>query len=164
MKALKSAVATLALVASTSAGHQAEAAVLTVTPPGLPGTVETWGFQGVDPLPDRITFYSSRTGNNEIYAMNFGGSSQVNLTQQYSEDRSPDWSPDAGRIAFYSNRDFNFDVYIMDADGRKQTNLTRHLNADLLPDWSPLCAKVLICADRNPDPYHVSPRPVPQGN
>ena len=124
------------IVLTALAGLVAEA------PPNLPSAAEVGAFQGVEPLPDRITFYSNREGNNEIYAMNVDGSGQKNLTRHYSEDRSPSWFPDAGKITFYSNRDFNFDVYIMDADGGNQTNLTRHPNADTLPAWSPDGTKI----------------------
>ena len=123
----------------------AAALVLTVF---APGAAVTGAFQGIEPLPDRITFYTNREGNNEIFAMNIDGSGQRSLTRHYSEDRSPSWSPDAQKIAFYSNRDFNFDIYIMDADGGKQTNLTNHPNADILPAWSPGGTKIAFFSNR----------------
>ena len=127
----------------------AAALVLTVF---APGAAVTGAFQGIEPLPDRITFYTNREGNNEIFAMNIDGSGQRNLTRHYSEDRSPSWSPDSSRITYTSNRTGFGDIYVMNANGSNPERLTDNPTWDFHSDWSPLCAKVSICADRIPDP------------
>jgi len=43
----------------------------------------------------KIAFTSNRDGNYEIYSMNANGTGQINLTQNTSNDTSPDWGVDA---------------------------------------------------------------------
>ncbi|HEY3189900.1 MAG TPA: hypothetical protein VGJ70_20590, partial [Solirubrobacteraceae bacterium] len=48
----------------------------------------------------RIAFVTNREGDREIYLMDDAGGGLVNLTNDFSEDYDPAWSPDATRIAF----------------------------------------------------------------
>src|ERR1700690_4223578 len=56
---------------------------------GLPGVAAT-----------QIAFVSNRTGNKEIWAMDYDGENQHQLTQLHTISLTPRWSPDATRIAF----------------------------------------------------------------
>jgi len=56
---------------------------------GLPGISST-----------RIAFVSNRTGNKEIWVMDFDGANQQRLTSLHSIALTPRWSPDGLRIAF----------------------------------------------------------------
>lgn len=56
---------------------------------GLPGIAST-----------QIAFVSNRSGNKEIWAMDYDGENQHQLTQLHSIALTPRWSPDASRIAF----------------------------------------------------------------
>ena len=56
---------------------------------GLPGIAST-----------QIAFVSNRTGNKEIWAMDYDGENQHELTQLHNIALTPRWSPDASRIAF----------------------------------------------------------------
>jgi TolB protein len=56
---------------------------------GLPGIAST-----------QIAFVSNRTGNKEIWAMDYDGENQHQLTQLHTISLTPRWSPDASRIAF----------------------------------------------------------------
>ena len=48
------------------------------------------------------------------------------LTDNYSGDYSPAWSPDGRRIAFSSDRDGDSEIYVMNVDGSGATQLTHH--------------------------------------
>jgi TolB protein len=48
----------------------------------------------------RIAFVSSRSGNKEIWVMDYDGQGQKQLTQQRTIAVTPRWSPDASRIAY----------------------------------------------------------------
>ena len=50
----------------------------------------------------QITLSSSRTGNQEIYRMNFDGSNYTQLTNNPNEDEHPSFNPDGRKIAFQS--------------------------------------------------------------
>ena len=56
---------------------------------GLPGIAST-----------QIAFVSNRSGNKEIWAMDYDGENQHQLTQLHTIALTPRWSPDATRIAF----------------------------------------------------------------
>jgi TolB protein len=56
---------------------------------GLPGIAAT-----------QIAFVSNRNGNKEIWAMDYDGENQRQLTQIHTISLTPRWSPDASRIAF----------------------------------------------------------------
>jgi len=56
---------------------------------GLPGIAST-----------QIAFVSNRSGNKEIWGMDYDGENQHQLTQIHTISLTPRWSPDATRIAF----------------------------------------------------------------
>jgi TolB protein len=56
---------------------------------GVPGIAST-----------QISYVSTRSGNKEIWAMDYDGANQHQLTSLRSISLTPRWSPDAGRIAF----------------------------------------------------------------
>jgi TolB protein len=56
---------------------------------GLPGIAST-----------QIAFVSNRSGNKEIWAMDYDGENQHQLTQTHTIALTPRWSPDASRVAF----------------------------------------------------------------
>lgn len=56
---------------------------------GLPGIAST-----------QIAFVSNRSGNKEIWAMDYDGENQHPLTQIHTISLTPRWSPDATRVAF----------------------------------------------------------------
>ena len=99
----------------------------------------------------RIVFTSMRDDNLEIYVMDAVGGNQERLTNNPSNDRDPDWSPDGTRIAFVTGRDGGVSqIYVMDADGKNLIRLTdgpRHKSG---PDWSPDGGKIAftVRADR----------------
>jgi len=94
---------------------------------------------GPDAAPgqEKIAFYSSRTGNAQIYLMNPDGSDLRRLTTNTAKDRSPAISPDGSRIAFASDRDGKSRIYVMNIDGSGQQRLTASADVEMLPSWSP---------------------------
>ena len=92
----------------------------------------------------KILFYSSRTGNHEIYMMNDDGSHIRRLTDNPMADRHPRWSPDGKRIVFERGlapkdplADRKSNIFVMDADGRHEHQLTDAPETYEIPSWHP---------------------------
>lgn len=127
---------------SRSLGVLAASLVLTalLVPTGRAalGTPRAQAFQ---PLPQGnglAAFSSNRTGDNEIFTMDFvDGTDQMNITNSPGSDSQPAWSPDGNKIAFTSDRDGNNNVYVMRSDGTEIRRLTGSPRSDSQPSWSP---------------------------
>lgn len=59
------------------------------------------------------------------------------LTDHWSIDTSPRWSPDCSQIAFVSGRSGGPQIYVMNADGSDQRRLTYQGSYNSNPSWSP---------------------------
>ncbi|MAF10655.1 hypothetical protein CMK11_09400 [Candidatus Poribacteria bacterium] len=93
---------------------------------GAPTTLGLTGFGAFlqpslppsgDLLDTRVAYISERDGNQEIYAINYDGTGETNLTQDSANDRAASWSPEGSQIAFESDKDGVWQIWVMDADG-----------------------------------------------
>ncbi len=81
---------------------------------------------------------SRGTEHTNIYLIDHeSGALQEQLTDHWSIDVSPTWSPDCSRIAFVSGRSGGAHIFVMDADGENQQRLTFQGSYNTTPDWSP---------------------------
>lgn len=100
-----------------------------------------------DPKPDlrpawspdgtRLAFYSGRSGNDDIWAIDVDGNAEAQLTEDPGRDRRPSWSPDGTKIVFDSNRAGSHDIWIMNADGSDQRPLTTDPGTEMFASFSP---------------------------
>lgn len=98
---------------------------------GLPGIAST-----------QIAFVSNRTGNKEIWAMDYDGENQHPLTQLHTISLTPRWSPDASRIAFTCYAPHNGSVLtaqicIYSMPSNKLITWPRFQGTNASPAWSP---------------------------
>lgn len=112
--------------------HQFADEIISKLSGGLPGIAGT-----------QIAFVSNRTGNKEIWAMDYDGINQHALTQLHTISLTPRWSPDATRIAFtcYAQPGSSS---VLTAQICVQSLLTNHLiswprfrGTNSSPAWSP---------------------------
>jgi WD40 repeat protein/thrombospondin type 3 repeat protein len=106
-----------------------------IVPTTIPGlatpTVVLPNIQGI------ILFESSRSGNNEIYAMNAADKSTTQVTNSPGVDTQPALAPDSVRIAYVSNQNGNNEIFLTGLDHRAPINLTNSTADDQNPTWSP---------------------------
>lgn len=76
-----------------------------------------------DALRNRILFYSQRSGNWDVWIVNFDGSGLQQLSNSPAVDGLATASPDSQYIAFLTNRDGNWAIYVMNVDGSNQQKL-----------------------------------------
>src|ERR687897_612474 len=110
----------------------------------------------------KIAFSSDRTGNGDIYVMDFDGSNVRRLTSDAAGERHPTWSPDGRQIAFASDKTGKSRLMVMDVDpdGSGEGTNARALGPDFEtgaqtePDWSPVDDKIAYTQLRGtpPDP------------
>lgn len=89
------------LMASRYAGSLDEAGAIRIAHEFANDIIMKFGGTG-SLLGSRIYFASTRTGNKEIWAMNWDGSSQTQLTRLKDISAYPAISPDGSRVAFTS--------------------------------------------------------------
>lgn len=104
-----------------------------------------------------IVFETSRDGNNEIYKMNPDGSEQVRLTNLFSNEVFPAWSPDSTQITYSSDvaEAGNLDVYVMNNDGSGKTRLTNAPGEDRGTSWTSDGEKIVFHSSRDRDETHT---------
>jgi dipeptidyl aminopeptidase/acylaminoacyl peptidase len=83
-----------------------------------------------DPDPDVVS-----SADTEVYVINPDGTGLLRLTDNFSADGFPRWSPDSTRIAFVT---LESRLFVSEADGSRQARLSNNAYGALdLFDWSP---------------------------
>jgi len=87
----------------------------------------------------KISFWSDRAGNGDLYVINPDGSGLSNLTKNSANDgvAGITWSPDRKRIAITRSKsgDKAAELWVMNADGSGQRKVDA--KAVRSPQWSP---------------------------
>lgn len=101
-------------------------------------TVVTWQETDDD---GAILVRTKVISNKEIYLMNAGGTSQIRLTNDLSNDDSPAWSPDGTKIIFRSDRerdccDPTAQVWTMNPDSSNQVALSSNEFGNYSASWT----------------------------
>jgi len=84
----------------------------------------------------QVVFVSARTGNFDLYRMNYDGNDLLPLTETTFAEIDPDWSPNGSKIAYSSDQTGTWEIYVMDSDGADPVKLTTLGNC-FAPQWSP---------------------------
>ena len=99
---------------------------------GLPGIATT-----------QVAFVSNRSGNKEIWAMDYDGQNQHQLTQLHTISLTPRWSPDASRIAFTcyaqpgASGVLSAQICIYSTAATRTISFPRFRGTNSSPSWSP---------------------------
>jgi Tol biopolymer transport system component len=107
-----------------------------------------------------VAFTSDRDGDQDIYLMDTGGGTALNVTNNNVMDVSLGWSQDAGHILFLSDRDGYEAVYLMTALGRHPQRFAGDMGIQQQPPaMSPGGDLILFVADDdgNPEIYVWGP-------
>jgi TolB protein len=125
--------------------HQFADDIVAVLSGGQPGIAQT-----------QIAFVSSRTGNKEIWAMDYDGANQRQLTHLRSITLTPRWSPDGTRIAltcyvpFRGVTSAQICIYSMASNRLMAFPHFRGTNSS--PAWSPDGSQLAFMSSQNGDP------------
>jgi len=108
---------------------------------GIPGIAET-----------QIYFVSNRSGHKEIWAMDYDGSNQHQITHLGSIALSPRISPDGTRLAFSALTRANWEIMMYSLDLNRLVSFPRMSGANLSPSWSGDGMRIAFSSSRTGDP------------
>jgi TolB protein len=92
----------------------------------------------------QIAFVSDRSGNKEIYLMDFDGHNLIQITKHRSIALSPAWSPDGRELVFTSYKKGNPDVYLRELFYGREHWISHYKGLNIAPEWSPDGKKIVL--------------------
>ncbi len=108
---------------------------------GLPGIAES-----------SLYFISNRSGHKEVWAMDYDGANQHQVTHLGSVSLSPHLSPDGSRVAFTSYAKGGPDVLMYSLELDRLVTFPHFGGSNLSPSWSSDGMKLAFSSSRTGDP------------
>jgi TolB protein len=108
------------------------------------------GINGI--AESSIYFVSDRSGHKEVWAMDYDGSNQRQITHLGSISLSPRISPDGSRLAFSSLTKAGWDILMYSIDLNRLVSFPRFGGTNLSPAWSADGTKLAFSSSRGGDP------------
>jgi TolB protein len=99
-----------------------------------------------------IYFVSARTGHKEVWAMDYDGANQRQITHLGSISLSPRISPDGSRIAFSSMSKGNWEILMWSTVLNRLVTFPRFGGANLSPAWTSDGNRLAFSSSRTGDP------------
>lgn len=95
-------------------------------------------FGSLSGLGDRVTYSSTRNGQQDIYVADIDGSNELQLTDTVEADFRPAFDPSGQRIAFVSEADAGHrDIWLINADGSNPARLLEIDGSEWHASWTP---------------------------
>ena len=107
------------------------------------------GIQGI--AETQIYFVSDRTGHKEIWAMDYDGSNQHQLTHLGAIALSPRISPDGSRLAFSALTKGGWEIMMYSLELNRMVSFPRFGGTNLSPAWSGDGSKLAFSSSRGGD-------------
>jgi TolB protein len=111
------------------------------------------GIQGI--AETQIYFVSDRTGHKEIWAMDYDGSNQHQITHLGSIALSPRISPDGSRLAFSALTKTAWEIMMYSLELNRAVSFARFNGTNLSPAWSADGSKLAFSSSRSGAPEIV---------
>ncbi len=125
--------------------HQFSDEIVSRLSGGVPGIAST-----------KIAFVSGRSGNKEIWVMDYDGANQRQLTSLHSIALTPRWSPDGSRIAFTcyptAGSLLSAQICIYSTLTERLVSWPRFKGTNSSPAWSPDGSKIMFMSSMYGNP------------
>jgi TolB protein len=107
----------------------------------------------------KIAYVSNRTGNPEIWMMDYDGYGQHQITHYHSMSLTPRWSPDNSSLALTSYASGNPEIDIFSLMTNRRIPFPHYRGLNTTPSWSPDGKRIAFCSSMSGDPeIYVSDR------
>lgn len=108
---------------------------------------------GIDGIAESKIFYvSERSGNKEIWEMDYDGANQRQITHLSGICLSPRISPDGGRLAFSELTSHGSNIHLYSMNLNRMVSFPIHDGTDFSPAWSPDGNNLAFSSSRTGDP------------
>ena len=125
--------------------HQFADDIIGVLSGGIPGIAQT-----------QIAYVGAKSGNKEIWVMDYDGANQHQVSQLKSISLTPRWSPDATKIAFTCYVPFrgitSAQICIHSTDTNHLMSFPRYGGTNASPAWSPDGSQLAFMSSQGGDP------------
>jgi dipeptidyl aminopeptidase/acylaminoacyl peptidase len=109
------------------------------------------------PGGEHVVFVGTSRGASDLYVADPEGETLDRLTDDFYDERDPEWSPDGRRIAFASDRDSpqelglrrSYDLYAIDTETLEVERLVKSPGTESSPTWSPDGNALMYASDRD---------------
>jgi TolB protein len=108
---------------------------------GIPGIFES-----------KIVFISSRTGNKEVWIMDYDGANQKQLTHLGAIALSPRISPDGSKVAFTNLGNNGAQIAVYSLDLHRPLAMPKFAGTNSSPAWSPDGSQIAFSSSMRGDP------------
>ncbi len=107
------------------------------------------GEKGV--FTTKIAYVSTKTGNKEIYVMDWDGNNPLPLTKNGSINMNPDFSPNGREIIFTSYKRGNPDLYRRSLYNTAEVALSKRKGLNYTGSWSPDGSRIALALSKDGD-------------
>jgi TolB protein len=125
--------------------HQFADDIVAVLSGGLPGIAQT-----------QIAYVGAKSGNKEIWLMDYDGANQRQVSHLRSISLTPRWSPDATRIAFTCYVPFrsvtSAQICIYSTSSDRLIGFPRYRGTNSSPAWAPDGSQIAFMSSQGGDP------------
>jgi TolB protein len=101
------------------------------------------------PFTGKIVFVSTRTGNKEVYIMDYDGYNERRLTRNGSINLNPSFSPDGHEIIYTSYKKGNPDLYRKEIFTGAETRISSRPGLNVTGAWSPRGYKIALTMSKD---------------
>ncbi len=110
------------------------------------------------PFTGKIAFVSRRSGNKEIYLMDYDGHNVQRITANGAINLNPDFSPSGKEIVYTSYKRGNPDLYRRDLFSTAEARISSHPGINITGAWSPDGGRIALALskDGNAEIYTIS--------
>ena len=103
------------------------------------------------PFAGQIVFVSTKTGNKEVYTMDYDGYNVKEITRNGSINLNPSFSPDGRKIVYTSYKKGNPDLYLRKIFTGKETLISSRTGLNVTGAWAPHGDKIALAMSKDGD-------------